>query len=101
MYGIFLYIYHKFQAKDLGPSNGRGPEPVWRRGVLVLKMTPLLKGPIILRVGKYSIPIGFVMGPMLHLARLCMEPIHQSFRKLRQEMEEQKCREGWWKGNQK
>ena len=33
-----------------------------------------------------------------------MEPIHQSFRKLRQEMEEQKSREGegrWWKGNQK
>ena len=28
--------------KDLGPSNGRVNEPVSRRGVLVLKMTPVL-----------------------------------------------------------
>ena len=35
--------------KDLGPSIGRGPEPVWRRD-RILTMTPFFYGAMILRV---------------------------------------------------
>ena len=34
-------VFFLSPPKDLGPSNGRVNEPVLRRGVSVLKMTPV------------------------------------------------------------